>query len=56
MIGGFALGIMEQVGPNLFLSGYGVPGANQLRDAIAFTVLVIVLIIRPTGILGRKES
>jgi branched-chain amino acid transport system permease protein len=56
MLGGFALGIMEQVGPNLFLSGYGVPGANQLRDGIAFTVLVIVLIIRPTGILGRKES
>ena len=56
MIGGLALGVLEQVGPNLFLSGYGVPGANQLRDGIAFTVLVIVLIIRPTGILGRKES
>nr|MBA3587921.1 branched-chain amino acid ABC transporter permease [Chloroflexota bacterium] len=27
MIGGFGLGILEQVGPNLFLSGYGVPGA-----------------------------
>ncbi|MGI8999633.1 MAG: branched-chain amino acid ABC transporter permease [Candidatus Limnocylindria bacterium] len=56
MIGGFGLGILEQVGPNLFLSGYGVPGANQLRDGIAFAVLVVVLIIRPTGILGRKES
>ncbi|HET7684861.1 MAG TPA: branched-chain amino acid ABC transporter permease [Candidatus Limnocylindria bacterium] len=56
MIGGFSLGVLEQVGPNLFLSGFGVPGANQLRDGIAFTVLVIVLIIRPTGILGRKES
>ena len=56
VIGGFGLGILEQVGPNLFLTGYGVPGANQLRDGIAFAVLVIVLIIRPTGILGRKES
>ena len=56
MLGGFALGVLEQVGPNLFLSGYGVPGANQLRDGIAFAVLVIVLIIRPTGILGRKET
>jgi len=56
MIGGFGLGILEQVGPNLFLSGFGVPGANQLRDGIAFAVLVIVLIIRPTGILGRKET
>jgi branched-chain amino acid transport system permease protein len=56
MIGGFGLGILEQVGPNLFLTGFGVPGANQLRDGIAFAVLVIVLIIRPTGILGKKES
>jgi branched-chain amino acid transport system permease protein len=56
VLGGFSLGILEQVGPNLFLTGYGIPGANQLRDAIAFAVLVIVLIIRPTGILGRKES
>jgi branched-chain amino acid transport system permease protein len=56
MLGGFSLGVLEQVGPNLFLTGYGVPGANQLRDGIAFAVLVIVLIIRPTGILGRKET
>ena len=56
VLGGFSLGILEQVGPNLFLTGFGIPGANQLRDGIAFAVLVIVLIIRPTGILGRKES
>jgi branched-chain amino acid transport system permease protein len=56
VLGGFSLGILEQVGPNLFLTGFGVPGANQLRDGIAFAVLVIVLIIRPTGILGRKET
>ena len=56
MLGGFGLGVLEQVGPNLFLTGFGVPGANQLRDGIAFAVLVIVLIIRPTGILGRKET
>ena len=55
MLGGLTLGVLEQVGPNLFLSGFGVPGANQLRDAIAFTVLVVVLIIRPSGILGRPE-
>jgi branched-chain amino acid transport system permease protein len=56
VLGGFTLGVLEQVGPNLFLTGFGVPGANQLRDGIAFAVLVIVLIIRPTGILGRKET
>jgi branched-chain amino acid transport system permease protein len=56
MLGGLFLGVLEQVGPNLFLSGFGVPGANQLRDGIAFTMLVVVLIIRPSGLLGRREQ
>jgi branched-chain amino acid transport system permease protein len=55
-LGGLILGVLEQVGPNLFLSGYGIPSPNQLQDVIAFTVLVIVLIFRPWGLLGRKES
>jgi branched-chain amino acid transport system permease protein len=55
-IGGLILGILEQVGPNLFLSGFGIPSPNQLQDVIAFSVLVLVLIFRPSGILGRKED
>ena len=55
-LGGMALGILEQVGPNLLLTGYGIPSANQLQDVIAFTVLVLVLIFRPSGFLGRKEN
>jgi branched-chain amino acid transport system permease protein len=55
-LGGLILGVLEQVGPNLFLSGYGIPSPNQLQDVIAFTVLVIVLIFRPWGLLGRKEG
>jgi branched-chain amino acid transport system permease protein len=55
-LGGLILGVLEQVGPNLFLSGYGIPSPNQLQDVIAFTVLVLVLIFRPWGLLGRKES
>jgi branched-chain amino acid transport system permease protein len=55
-MGGLILGVIEQVGPNLFLSGYGIPSPNQLQDVIAFTVLVIVLIFRPWGLLGRKEG
>jgi branched-chain amino acid transport system permease protein len=54
-LGGLILGIVEQLGPNLFLSGYGIPSPNQLKDVIAFTVLVLVLIFRPSGLLGRKE-
>ena len=55
MLGGLVLGVLESVGPFLFLSGFGVPATNQLRDVIAFTMLVLVLIFRPFGILGRKQ-
>lgn len=53
MLGGLFLGLMESVGPNLFLDGLGIPAPYQLRDAIAFTMLVLVLILRPSGILGE---
>jgi branched-chain amino acid transport system permease protein len=56
MVGGLMLGVLESVGPNLFLSGFGVPSPNQLRDVVAFTVLVLVLIFRPYGIFGRPEG
>ena len=56
MLGGLTLGVLEQVGPNLLLSGAGVPSPNQLRDVIAFSVLVLVLIFRPYGLLGKPES
>ena len=55
-LGGLILGVVEQLGPNLFLSGYGIPSPNQLKDVIAFSVLVLVLIFRPSGLLGRKEN
>jgi branched-chain amino acid transport system permease protein len=55
MLGGLTLGVLENVGPPLLLSGAGVPSPNQLSDVIAFTVLVLVLIFRPNGILGSNE-
>jgi branched-chain amino acid transport system permease protein len=55
-LGGLTLGILESLGPNLLLNGYGIPAPNQLKDVIAFTVLVLVLIFRPAGFLGRKEN
>ena len=30
--------------------------SSQMRDAIAFTILILVLLIRPTGILGRSQT
>ena len=54
MLGGLFLGQVESIGPTLFLYGLGVPAPNQLKDAIAFTMLVLVLIFRPSGILGER--
>jgi branched-chain amino acid transport system permease protein len=56
MLGGFFLGEIESVGPNLFLPGLGVPAPNQLKDVIAFTMLVLILVFRPTGILGERVA
>ncbi|MBN2146355.1 MAG: branched-chain amino acid ABC transporter permease [Anaerolineales bacterium] len=54
MLGGIFLGIIESVGPSLFMDGLGIPASNQLKDVIAFTLLVLVLIFRPSGILGER--
>jgi branched-chain amino acid transport system permease protein len=54
MLGGIFLGLVESVGPSLFLDGLGIVAPYQLKDAIAFTMLVLVLIFRPTGILGER--
>lgn len=49
MLGGIILGILESVGAPLL----GIP--SSLRDAIAFAVLIIILLVRPDGILGKTE-
>lgn len=46
MIGGILIGVIEILG-----RAYISP---QLADAIVFAVLILVLIIKPTGILGKK--
>ena len=55
-LGGFMLGILQAIGPQLFLSGFGIPSPNSLRDAFVFLVLVLVLIFRPGGLLGSGEA
>ena len=50
MFGGLFLGIIESVGPSML----GLD--NQLKDVVAFGVLVFVLIFRPTGIFGEVLS
>ena len=48
MIGGILLGVIENLS-----KGYI---STQLSDAIVFAVLIIVLLVKPTGILGKKIS
>ena len=46
VIGGVLIGVVESLGTAYFSSGY--------RDAYAFIVMILFLIIRPSGILGKK--
>jgi branched-chain amino acid transport system permease protein len=55
-LGGISLGILEAVGPRLLLTGANVPSPDQLQPVVAFGVLVLVLIFRPSGILGAAEE
>ena len=46
LIGGLLLGVLENLS-KAYIS-------SKLSDAIVFSVLIIVLVVQPTGILGRK--
>ena len=45
MLGGLIIGLAE-----VMAVGYG---QSTYRDAIAFVILVLILLIRPTGIMGK---
>jgi len=56
MAGGVSLGAAESLGPQLILEPLGVSGVSQLRDAVAFTALVVVLLFKPSGLFGERLS
>ena len=56
MVGGISLGSAESIAPLLILEPLGVPGVSQLKDAVAFTVLVLVLLFKPSGLFGERLS
>jgi len=48
MIGGYFIGTVE-----VFVSGYG----NSLyKDAVVFAILIIILIVKPAGLLGKNTK
>lgn len=48
MVGGFVMGILETL-----VSGYS---SSLYRDAVAFGVLIIILLIKPTGLFGKNTG
>ena len=46
LIGGLLLGVIENLSKDYI--------SSQMADAIVFSVLIIVLLVKPTGILGKK--
>lgn len=56
VIGGYALGLAETVGRELLNLIPGVELGNQWRDVIAFTLLVGILLFRPTGIFAERAT
>jgi branched-chain amino acid transport system permease protein len=51
VLGGFVLGITETMA-----TAYGGAGASAWKDAIAYILLILILIARPTGILGETVA
>jgi len=50
VVGGVTIGVL------LALAGTYVPGGQNLRTPLALVVIVIVLLVRPAGLLGRVEA
>jgi len=46
MLGGILLGVIEELCKGLI--------STQFSDAIVFGVLIIVLLVKPTGLLGKQ--
>lgn len=48
MLGGVLLGIIEKMAQSYI--------STQLSDAIVFMILIIIMLIKPTGLLGKKKN
>lgn len=56
VLGGLVLGVLESVGTaSLSSATNGVLGSNY-QDVFSFSVLITILLCRPTGILGERQA
>ena len=56
MAGGVSIGGAESIAPLVILEPLGIPGVSQLKDAVAFLMLIFVLLVKPTGLFGERLS
>jgi branched-chain amino acid transport system permease protein len=57
LIGGLAYGIVEGIAPLIDFTVFGQHfSGSGLQNVIALVVLLVVLIVRPTGIMGRATA
>lgn len=54
MLGGFLIGMINQLTP--LLTDVGIPIGIEYANAIAFVIMVAVLLIRPSGIAGEGTT
>lgn len=48
VLGGVTIGLVE-----VMIIGY-LPDGSQYKDAVAFVILIVILLVKPTGLLGRN--
>jgi branched-chain amino acid transport system permease protein len=54
--GGILLGIIESVGAGYLSPLTGGVLGSQYQDIFAFLVLILVLVLRPSGLLGERVA
>ena len=56
VLGGLLLGLIESIGAGYIGDLTGGFLGSHYQDVFAFVVLIIVLVFRPTGIMGERVS
>jgi branched-chain amino acid transport system permease protein len=48
VVGGVTIGVVE-----VMIVGF-LPNGSQYKDAVAFVILIVILLVKPTGLLGKN--
>jgi branched-chain amino acid transport system permease protein len=48
MVGGILLGVVESI-------SYSIPALAPFTDAVEFSILIVILLVKPSGILGKMR-